>query len=85
MKNPLKGYDATRPLKDNLAQVKNFAELVIALVFASLIQGTEGYLVELMGGELAGQIIILVNMVETGVIYYVLSGIEYALKDKSEL
>lgn len=85
MKNPLRGYDPIRPLKDNLAQVKNFAELVIALVFASLIQVTEGSLVGLLGGELAGQAIILVNMVEAGVIYYVLSAIEYALKDKSEL
>jgi len=77
----LQGYDPRIPLKDNLMQVKNFAELLISFLFATLLTGTQAFVAELVGEELAAQAVILVTMIETGVIYYALSAIEYYLKE----
>ena len=84
MKQPysFQGYDPKKPLKDNLTQVKNFAELFVAVMVAIFLQSAETYLIQLFGSEIASQIVLLVNMVETGIVYYAISAIEYWLKEE---
>lgn len=76
MKNPLRGYDPIRPLKDNLAQVKNFIEALVAVVIASAIST--------LPQDISPEVVALVNMVEAGVVYYLISALEYAVKDKGD-
>jgi len=81
-KYTFKGYDLLRPLKDNLSQLKNFLELIVAFIIAVSLPGIETFISDIYGGDIAAQFVVIINTLEVGFVYYILSAIEFFLKDE---
>ena len=83
LKQKLQNYDITRPLKDNLTQVKNSVEAIISIIIRSRLPFIQVALVAWFGEDIAVELMILAGVLETVIVYYIISGIEYFLSDNT--
>lgn len=84
LKSKLQNYDITRPLKDNLTQVKNSVEAIVSILIARHITGIQSLLINFFGDEVALEILALAGVVEALVVYWVISFIEYLITDNGD-
>lgn len=80
LKSKLQNYDITRPLHDNLTQVKNAVEAIVSIIIRTRLPFLQVTLVHWFGEEIAVELMVLTGVAETVIIYYIISGIEYLSK-----
>jgi len=79
-KYSFEGYNILAPLKDNLAQLKNFLELVVSFLVVTSLPGAESFFNESYGPEVAIEFVAIITILETYIVYYIMSAVEYYLK-----
>lgn len=84
LKSKLQNYDINRPMHDNLAQVKNSVEAIISLLIRSRLPFLQITLMNWFGEEIAVELMILAGVLETVIIYRVISFFEYLISDNGD-
>lgn len=83
-KQKLQAYNILRPLKDNLTQVKNSVEAIVSFLIRSRLPFLQITLVQWFGEEIALELMLLAGVLETVIIYRVISFIEYLVSDNGD-
>lgn len=84
LKSKLQNYDINRPMHDNLTQVKNSVEAIISLLIRYRLPFLQITLVQWFGEEIAVELMVLAGVLETVIIYHVISFIEYLISDNGD-
>lgn len=77
----LKAYDIRVPLKDNLAQVKNLFQMIVSFIFAFTVLKSDMYVAQYLPADLYGDVVDIINVIEAGSGYLVVSFIEFLAKE----
>ena len=80
----LRAYNPLAPLKDNLAQVKNAVEAIVALFVANHFTFFQTTLISWFGEDVAIELLALSSLGEALIVYQIISAIEYFVTDQSD-
>jgi hypothetical protein len=79
----LNQLDWKRPFKDNITQLKNLIEIIVADLVARNLPFLQTTLFVMFGDQVALEYLVVAGLIERVILYWCISILEYILKDEN--